>query len=293
MLTVRRGATNPELTRGGATPRGGGTIIELLVGVVMLGIIGAATASTLVQQGRVRTRVAWRLAADAQMREAAAPIISDAGAVSPAASDLDPAHATDTSIVMRTTAGEGFVCALDAADSMTARVIMLSPVRGRSIAAGDSAWAYHAGAWTASVIEQVAADAAAPCAPAGPSAGAPLKLTFAGETPPVPGAPLRFTRRVRYSLYRAGDGETYLGLREWSPGLGAFAGQQPVAGPLSRTGSGFHYIDSLGNRVIPSPATLGRLAQVGVDLQAPAFPWGFVSGPAPRLSLSAPLRNRR
>lgn len=273
--------------------RAGGTIVELLVAVVMLGIIAAATASTLVQQGRVRTRVAWRLAAEVQMQEAATPLVGDAGAVSPTAADLDPTQATDTSVVMRITAAEGFVCALDAADSMTARVTLLSPVRGRSIAPGDSAWFYQSGRWTAAALEQVGADATTPCAPPDPSVGAPLRITLAGEAPPVPGAPVKFTRRVRYSLYRAGDGETYLGLREWSAALGAFAGQQPVAGPLSRAGSGFRYADSLGNRVIPSPSVIGQLAQVGVDLQAPAFPWGFTAGPAPRLSRSAALRNRR
>lgn len=276
------------------TARRGESLAELLVAMVLLGIIGAATAGTLVQQGRVRTRVVWRLATAAQMQEAAAPILADLGAASPAAADLDPMQATDTSLALRITMAEGFVCAADAADSMTARVVLLAPVRGRNIAAGDSAWWYRPGQWAGAAIERVAADDAGnACGASGTVASMPLRITIGGSAPAVAGSALRITRRVRYSFYRAGDGETYLGLREWSAALGAFAGQQPVAGPLARSGSGFSYVDSLGNVMLPSAGAMPRLALVGVELTAPTYPWRSSAGPVPRLSAHAALRNRR
>ena len=46
------------------------------------------------------------------------------------------------------------------------------------------------------------------------------------------GAPVRFTRPVRYSLYRAADGDWYLGEREWNPTTVRFNTIQPVSGPF-------------------------------------------------------------
>lgn len=275
------------------TARRGWSLAELLVAVVLLGIIGAAASNALVQQGRVRTRVVRRLAAEAQMREAMAPLLADLGAASPAAGDFAAGHATDTSIAIRIATAEGFVCALDAADPMTARVVLLSSMRGRSIAAGDSAWSYQGGRWAAAPVQQVAADAApSPCSPPHSAQGQLVRVALGGTTPPAPGAPLRFTRRVRYSLYRAGDGETHLGLREWSAALAGFTGQQPVAGPLSRAGSGFRYADSLGNAMQPSDVASGRLAQVIIELKGPRLPWES-SAASSVLSMTAALRNRR
>jgi hypothetical protein len=66
-----------------------------------------------------------------------------------------------------------------------------------------------------------------------------------------PGAPLRFFRRTRLSLYRASDSRWYLGTRHWNAATQSFNAVQPVAGPLSpyshdpgRTGLGFVYRDA-------------------------------------------------
>jgi hypothetical protein len=48
-----------------------------------------------------------------------------------------------------------------------------------------------------------------------------------------PGTPLRLTRPVRLSLYRAPDGRWHLGARDWNGVAQQFNTIQPVAGPLA------------------------------------------------------------
>lgn len=269
------------------------SVVELLVAVLLLGIIGGLVTGTLMQQGRVRTRIVRRLVAEAQLREAVAPVLADLGAASPAAGDVIPALATDTSLALRIATAEGVACDRDASDSMSVRTLLLSSMRGRSIATGDSAWLYQDGRWIAAPVQQVSGDAATDaCYPSGSDGGSVVRVTLGGVTPPRTGAAMRFTRRVRYSFYRAGDGETYLGLREWSTALGAFAGQQPVAGPLSRAGTAFRFLDSLGNPMNPSGASAGMLAQVALDLSGSRMS-GEAATSVPALRASVALRNRR
>lgn len=89
------------------------------------------------------------------------------------------------------------------------------------------------------------------------------------------GAPVRFIRRVRYSLYRAGDGEWYLGYRRCNAtGPPVCATVQPVSGPYRPysadprvTGLLFQYFDAAGQRLVP-PASSVRLARVDVTARS-------------------------
>ena len=79
------------------------------------------------------------------------------------------------------------------------------------------------------------------------------------DTPPAfasaLGIPVRITRPRRYSLYRASDGLSYLGERDWNPGALRFNTIQPVSGPFAPAaehGLVFRYLDSTGaSLVIP------------------------------------------
>ena len=73
------------------------------------------------------------------------------------------------------------------------------------------------------------------------------------------GAPLRFLRRARYSLYRSSDGQWYLGFRRCNIiGPSVCGTIQPVSGPYlpyqrregSSGGIGFRYFDSAGGEVL-------------------------------------------
>jgi prepilin-type N-terminal cleavage/methylation domain-containing protein len=96
-------------------------------------------------------------------------------------------------------------------------------------------------------------------------------LTLVGGTPNGIGAgtPIRIFRRGRYSLYRASDGNSYLGYRRCNAvGASGCGTIQPVSGPYrsyspnSRvTGLLFEYFDSAGTRLDPSapPTALARI----------------------------------
>lgn len=274
--------------------RRGATLAELIVAMVMLGIIGAATAGALTQQERVRSRIAVRLAAEAQLREAVAPVMADLGAASPAAGDFDGAPPRDTMFELRATIGEGYACGIDPSDARGLIVRPLGRLRNRTPAAGDVAWGYHAPGWASATVDGVsAASASAPgCAASDAESGLPFRIALASPIVLVAGSPLRFTRRLRYNLYLAGDGQTYLGLREWSVVTGTFAGVQPVAGPFDAEASRFLYYDSLGTE-LPSGAASGHmLASVTLLLVGARYPGAPAAAATPQVTVRVALRNR-
>jgi hypothetical protein len=88
------------------------------------------------------------------------------------------------------------------------------------------------------------------------------------------GAPTRFTRAARLSVYRASNNLWYLGATEWNGTLERFNTIQPVAGPLrpyshdaSQTGLVFRYRGADG-AFIPPPADPALLASITVTSRA-------------------------
>ncbi|MBL0170251.1 MAG: hypothetical protein IPP90_05870 [Gemmatimonadaceae bacterium] len=84
----------------------------------------------------------------------------------------------------------------------------------------------------------------------------------------VAGAPIRVTRRTRYSLYRGGDGEWYLGRRTRGPG--GWDVVQPVAGPLRSArdrGLVIRVHDANGQAV--DSASANAAARVSIEMRAP------------------------
>jgi hypothetical protein len=88
------------------------------------------------------------------------------------------------------------------------------------------------------------------------------------------GAPVRFIRRGRYSLYRGGDGDSYLGYRRCNAiGPSVCGSIQPLSGPYraynnpGRTGLLFEYFDANG---APLAAGASPLTVARVDLTARA-----------------------
>lgn len=245
--------------------RRGAAMAELVVVMTILGIIGAAASGALAQQGRVRMRIVGRAAAEVQLREALAPLIVDLGAASPAGGDFPSGQASDTAVELRVTTGSASVCAVVPESAQEVLASLLTVEHGRGAATGDTVWAYERRTWRGRRITRVEPVVA-------PSAGCTgeniLRVTLSDSAPGI-GTPLRFTRRVRYSLYRASDGRTYLGLRESTASTGSLSGVQPVAGPFDRTGSRFRYYDTLGAEI----ASMGAGSQLGsviVELQAPS-----------------------
>lgn len=84
------------------------------------------------------------------------------------------------------------------------------------------------------------------------------------------GAPLRFTRPFRLSVYRASDGRWYLGGKDWNAASQRFNSIQPVAGPLkahspdpARTGLLFLYRNVDGEE-LTAPIDPHRIASVTI-----------------------------
>jgi hypothetical protein len=118
-----------------------------------------------------------------------------------------------------------------------------------------------------------------------------------------PGAPVRFVRRGRYSLYRASDGEWYLVYRRCNAiGASSCGAIQPLSGPYRpynsdpvATGILFAYFDSHGNRLAPSSSPLD-LARVDLTARAEGKQSLLVEGrsfkPADSATVSVAIRNR-
>ena len=117
------------------------------------------------------------------------------------------------------------------------------------------------------------------------------------------GAPVRFIRRGRYSLYHASDGSWYLGYRRCNAvGLSACGAIQPLSGPYRayspnprHTGLLFEYFDGSGARLASGTSPL---ALVRVDITARAESGqrieveGRPSVPSDSATVAIAIRNR-
>jgi hypothetical protein len=122
-----------------------------------------------------------------------------------------------------------------------------------------------------------------------PAASGAWTLTLQEALIVPPGAALRFTRRVRLSLYQASDGRSYLGFKDWNAAAQRFNTVQPVAGPLasystsaSETGLLFLYRDAQSD-ALESPVDPHRVASVTIVARGasrrPARVPGMASSP--------------
>ena len=119
-----------------------------------------------------------------------------------------------------------------------------------------------------------------------------------------PGAVVRFVRRARYSLYRANDGDWYLGYRRCNAiGSSACGAVQPVSGPYRgynrdqrATGLLFEYFNGAGQTLDVAAAPLA-LARVDITARSESehrLPNGapFARRVADSATVSIAIRNR-
>lgn len=115
------------------------------------------------------------------------------------------------------------------------------------------------------------------------------------------GSPVRFVRRGRYSLYRASDGEWYLGYRRCNAiGASVCGAIQPLSGPyraynsdINQSGVAFEYFDRSGVAPQGSPLSLAR---VDIAARAASRQNLYVEGrkwtPTDSARVSVAVRNR-
>jgi hypothetical protein len=304
--------------------RAGVTLLELTIALVLGGVVLAVVVSIGVLQERIYRGVADALDNQEQLRHAAAVLPVDLRGASVPGGDLVAGELRDSSIELRRTVGTGVVCEL------TAHGIALPPSgRGRALAsflssldAGDTAWVYHDSAgsdrWQGYEVQAIghsltACPSAAPMALVPAAADGQPRLTIdlgvdTAATGLSVGAPVRFTRLARYSVYRASDRAWYLGFRDWNAVSGQFNIIQPVSGPYaswnarSPGGLRFSYKDVSGLELGPPVADPRAVALIEILASTrTARPIEF-SGPtalgsdgrhADSISVVIALRNRR
>jgi hypothetical protein len=129
-----------------------------------------------------------------------------------------------------------------------------------------------------------------------------IRLASAPPVATLTGAVVRVTRPVRYSLYRGGDGQWYLGQRDWNVTSLRFNTIQPVSGPFSSPsarGLVFQFSDSTGAPLSSPVADTRAIALVRVDVRGQSrgamrtFASGAQSKSGDSVRLAISLRNRR
>jgi len=254
-------------------------LVALTVGAIVITLVGAVG---LRQQRFHRdvVAVAERLE---QLEEAAALVPVALRSVAPADGDIPAGGARDTSLEFRATIATAVVC-----DSSRGSLILASvhtdPPRLISILerpdVGDTVWSLTmtgAGeAWTPRAIAGVI-DSTTKCLIGGvspwadPSAHQSVVLRVIGQPIAGEGTPVRITRSWRYSIYRASDGEWYLGAKEWNSGTLKFNTIQPVSGPFlsaAAQGVAFRYFDSVGVAIASGSSETTRIAVIQVAFSA-------------------------
>jgi hypothetical protein len=275
----------------------------MLVSLTLFGLVLTAFGGLLARHERAHATLDARLLAAAQLREGEGALAHHHLPHAPRAGDNAAGEARDSAIAIRAVVATGVACdpaglsialpppAGDPLASLHARLTM--PQRF------DTAWAWAEGSagrsWVPLRVGAVSISttrcAAAPGSlpwPDGPRLV--LAITGVAALPPglAPGTPLRVTRRVRWSLYRASDRRWWLGFREQAAGSGALAAVQPVVGPLrgysadsTRSGAAFLYYDAAGAPIPPGLADTRAIARVRVVLRADSMPARAAPGAPP------------
>ena len=267
--------------------RPGFTLLEMLIalGVSLIVVIAATTA--IARQRRAYAALDALSTERAELRTGIEILASELDAVAPGADSIP--LASDTALEIHSAIGASTVCATPSAtrvtlppDTLASGAVLSSWVVTPDT--GDAVLIYHDSTATSPVRgwsrHRIRAFAALPAASACPpssaltsmadvaSGASAYEVTLATPTTTARGAPVRFLRRGRYSIYRASDGNWYLGYRRCTNGI--CAGVQPVAGPFrgtSRFPLTLRYFDRAGLELAPA-AQLTSVARVDIVLRA-------------------------
>ncbi|MEO7822926.1 MAG: type II secretion system protein [Gemmatimonadaceae bacterium] len=265
--------------------RSGVSLIEILVVVVLLGIAGAVIGSAILDQQRFHRNASELLSARQGVRDAMEVLSADIRGSSTedtlrvvSDSALELFAAIGASVACRTISGNSIALAGESATGNTLTSFLLVPDTG------DLALIYRespdspGGEWNRHRIAALTARSGSPnCVADGAEPGEGFLLTL--QSPPAEpvkrGAPVRFIRRGRYSLYRSSDSQWNLGYRRCNAlGVPACGAVQPVSGPYRRytpdnaeTGFLLEYFNAEGERV---PGVGSALSITRVDVTARA-----------------------
>jgi hypothetical protein len=302
------------LTRGITGARAGLTLVELMAAVVVAGVVLAVIATIALRQQRVFLALSADAALAGQLRDAASVLPSDLRGAAVGSGDIR--EATDTSIELRETLASAVVC------DTAGQAVVLAPFAAgaatfaaaiSAIETGDAAWVLSAEdsvpIWRQHRVIGVASTHAGECIAGGPQlAGAALAaprtaltLDSVSQSSTLIGRPIRVTRPIRFSLYRATDGNWYLGARDWNNAASRLNTIQPLAGPFQSPTAGpvFSWFDTIGAPMATPVIRRDQIALARIDLRGrtrlPDRALGAVWNNGPRAdsaSISVAVRNR-
>lgn len=292
--------------------RSGVTLAELAVVLALIGLLGSAIGVTLLRQQRFYRGTAELLHAREGVRDAMELLSTDIRGMSVA----DTVRLlADSAIEFFANIGSSVVC--HTGDGATAGLPGSFPARGNALTSfltqpdtGDIA-VFHRDSlegpseWERHRINSFAARPLALTCPASNATGAGflVELSTPLSSHVKAGAPVRFVRRGRYSLYRASDSRWYLGYRRCNAvGASTCGAIQPLSGPYrdynsdaGRTGLLFQYFDGSGNRLTQGTSPLA-LARVDISARAESrhriMVGSRVSAPADSATVAIAIRNR-
>jgi hypothetical protein len=289
--------------------RGGSTILELLIALVLLAALGGAIMRITVGEERFLAALEEVLVMQRTTREGADIPRHELRMVAPAAGDIY--EMGEDHIDFRSLTGSSVICTVDSSrttvnvpDRFAWSAIttwVAAPRDGDTVLVLDAdtdgvppVWRVH------TLLSAPAPGGSCPTSTglarsnAEESAALSFQLTPPLELTVRSGAALRFVRRARYALYRAGDDRWYVGYLDCAPARAVPCSTiQPISGPFAPGGVRFLFHDDSGTST-DDPV---RVAQVDVlartTSSAPLRAMGFALGfRTDSIVASVTLRNR-
>jgi prepilin-type N-terminal cleavage/methylation domain-containing protein len=269
----------------------GFTLIELAMVLAIFGILGTAIGATLVRQQRFYRGASELLYAREGVRDAMEVLSTDIRGMS----NADTVRVlADSAIELFANIGSSVVCQratgleiglpATATRGNTLTAFITQPDTGdlalfyRDSSESGSRWERHRIAAFSPRLLSASCSVGTPFSAADPSGsgrGFAVTLTAPLSAHVTTGAPVRFIRRGRFSLYRASDGEWYLGYRRCNALAPSMCGAiQPLSGPYrsyssdaGATGLLFEYFGAGGERLTASSPSLS-IARIDITARA-------------------------
>ena len=296
----------------------GVSLLEIMVVLLLLGVIGGAIGTTLTRQQGFYRGTAERLWSRESVRDAMEVLSADIRGMSVAdtvrlrADSAIEFFATIGSSVVCQTVGNDVGLASHHSSGNSLSAFHVVPDTGdlavfyMQSASGAMDWEQHriSGFTSRSLASSCPQSSGLSSQSEFDAAARGFVVTLASPFRGVvrAGAPIRFLRRARYSLYRASDGDWYLGYRRCNAiGASSCGLIQPVSGsyraysPDPRTsGLLFEYFDATGQRLAALDSPLG-LARVDItarsDGTAQTTPGARGNAISDSATLSVAIRN--
>jgi prepilin-type N-terminal cleavage/methylation domain-containing protein len=268
----------------------GFTLLELAIVLAILSVVGSAIGLTLLRQQRFYRGAEELVGAREGVRDALELLSMDIRGMSTA----DTARIlADSAIEMFASVGSSVVCQISASEiglpaavsprGNTLTAFLAQPDTGdlalflRDSAEAGSIWERHRITGFSARSNATTCPPSTGFAPAEDVGATTTAFLLVLSTPlsnhVQRGAPVRFIRRGRYSLYRSSDGSWYLGYRRCNAlGPSLCGAIQPLSGPYRAyssnprsTGLLFEFFDASG---VPLPAGSSALTLARVDVTA-------------------------